>query len=131
MQFSITLDAVFLFVCVFTVESLFCVLSTFSANRHDYHVGKILVDFLIFKLPRITIIIPMANTAPNSRTALSGKLPPSMPKIMAVPIMISAPPIIIKIPSFLDGSFRVIKNDIISMAAGIMPKIDPLIEAFI
>ena len=105
------------------------------------HVGFVLMssyiatvglnDFLILMIPNIAIIIPTARTAPNSRTALSARFPPCMPRIIAVPIMINAPPIIIKIPIFCDGSFLVIKNDMTSMADGIIPKIDPLTEGFI
>src|SRR5437899_8544381 len=43
-----------------------------------------------------------------------------------MPTMISAPPVMIKPPTFFDGSFLVIKYDVISIADGIMPNIEPL-----
>ena len=121
-------------VTFYTVIHVFCVFTTVNPVRVVPTLGtycQLIVmvyrDFLILILPKIAIIIPITRTAPNSRMPLSAMVLPWINKITPVPAIIKPPPIIIKIPNFFDGSFLVIKKEIISMAAGMPPNIEPLI----
>ena len=84
-------------------------------------------DFLILMPPNIAMKIPIPTTAPNSPLPDVGIALPCNAKMIPTPATINAPPIIIRMPSNFDGSFLVIKNDVMSITAGIMPNTVPLV----
>src|SRR2546427_7745127 len=126
-QFSITFHAVFFTLSMFIVVRFQRILTTFSTCYHLIDSYKTRTDFLILMLPKTVIIMPMITTAPNSPLTDDGMAFPCNTKIIPTPIITNAPPTMIKIPTALDGSFLVMKNDVMSMMAGITPNITPLV----
>src|SRR3989442_3596921 len=112
---------------MFTLVRFQRMLATFSTCYHLIDSYQPCTDFLVLMAPKTVIIMPMITTVPNSPLTDDGMAFPCNAKIIPTQIIINAPPMMIKIPTTLDGSFLVMKNDVMSMMAGITPNIAPLV----